>query len=83
MVNSMNWNDRMSKGKAVQKELFPNLTDDEEKVYRRITLKAHGVHIGTLMTELNIPFPHLSTILFSLEMKGLIQQCPGSLCKPL
>ena len=83
MVNAMNWNDRMPKGKAVQKELFPNLTDDEEKVYKRVMLKAQGVHIGTLMTELNIPFPHLSTILFSLEMKGLIQQCPGSLCKPL
>ena len=83
MVNALNWNDRMPKGKAVQKELFPNLTDEEEKVYKRIMLKAQGVHIGTLMTELNIPFPHLSTILFSLEMKGLIQQCPGSLCKPL
>ncbi len=82
MVSALNWNVR-KKGSAVQKELFPDLTDEEEKVYGRIRLKAQGVHISTLMTELNIPYPHLSTILFSLEMKGLIQQAPGSLCKPL
>jgi len=63
--------------------LFPELTDEEEKVYQRIRLKAQGVHISTLMTELNIPYPRLSSILFSLEMKALIKQAPGSLCKPL
>ena len=83
MVSAMNWNDKKSKGSAIQKELFPDLTEDEDKVYQRIRLKAQGVHISTLMTELNIPYPRLSTILFSLEMMGLIKQAPGSLCKPL
>ena len=81
MVNALNWNDR-KKGAPIQKELFPDLSEEEERVYSRIRLKAQGVHISTLMTELNIPYPHLSTILFSLEMKGLIIQAPGSLCKP-
>ena len=83
MVNALNWKVKGSGEPAIQKELFPDLTDQEEKVYSRIRLKAQGVHISTLMTELNIPYPHLSTILFSLEMKGLIKQAPGSLCKPL
>jgi len=81
-VTAMNWNDRKRKGKGIQKELFPDLTKEEETVYKRVSLKAQGVHISTLMTELNIPFPRLTTILFSLEMKGLIVQTPGSLCKP-
>ena len=83
MVNAMNWNDSTRKGVPVQKKLFPDLSEDEDKVYQKIRLKAQGVLISTLMTELNIPYPHLSTILFSLEMKGLILQAPGSLCKPL
>ena len=83
MVNAMNWNDRSLRGSPVQKDLFPDLTEDEAKVYDRIRLKAQGVLISTLMTELNIPYPHLSTILFSLEMKALIKQSAGSLCKPL
>ena len=82
-VNAMNWNDHVLKDAPVQRELFPQLTDEEEKVYQRIRLKAQGVHISTLMTELNIPFPRLSSVLFSLEMKALIKQAPGSLCKPL
>ena len=82
-VNAMNWNEHSLKGVPVQKDLFPDLTEEENLVYQRIRLKAQGVHISTLMTELNIPFPRLSTILFSLEMKALIKQAPGSLCKPL
>ena len=79
---AMNWNERDRKRDVVQKELFPDLTKEEETVYNRIMLKAQGVHISTLMTELNMPFPHLSALLFNLEMKGLIKQSPGSLCKP-
>ena len=83
MVIAMNWYDQTMKGSAIQTELFPELTDEEDKVYQRIRVKAQGVHISTLMTELNIPYPRLSTILFSLEMKALIKQSAGSLCKPL
>lgn len=80
-VNAMNWESKL-KRKPVQKELFPDLTADENRVYQRIRLKAQGVLISTLMTELNMPYQGLSTLLFSLEMKGLIKQTPGSLCKP-
>jgi len=80
-ANAMNWNDSLRK-EPVQKDLFPELTDQENRVYQRVRLKAQGVHISTLMTELNIPYPMLSSVLFSLEMKGLVKQAPGSLCKP-
>ena len=81
-VSAMNWDDGSRKRSVVQKELFPELTAEEEKVYLRVRQKAQGVSIGTLMTELNIPYPRLSSVLFSLEMKALIKQTAGSLCKP-
>ena len=81
-VNAMNWNDKDVKNVPVQKELFPELSNEEKLVYDRIRLKAQGVHINILITELNIPYPRLSTILFNLEMKGLVKQTPGALCKP-
>ena len=81
-VNAMNWNEIAGKNTPVQKELFQELSDEEKVVYERIRLKAQGVHINKLITELNIPYPRLSTILFSLEMKGLVIQTPGALCKP-
>ena len=81
-VNAMNWNETERNRTAVQKELFPELTSDEKLVYDRVSQKAQGVHISTLITELNMPYPRLSSILFSLEMKGLVKQTPGALCKP-
>ena len=81
-VNAMNWNDCETKGKLIQKELFPELTEEEDRVYQRVRLKAQGVHINTLIAELNIPYARLSSILFNLEMKGLVKQTPGALCKP-
>ncbi|MGX8690428.1 MAG: DNA-processing protein DprA [Bacteroidaceae bacterium] len=81
-VNAMNWNECETKGRIIQKELFPELTEEEDKVYQRVRLKAQGVHINTLITELNIPYARLSSILFNLEMKGLVKQTPGALCKP-
>lgn len=82
LVNAMNWNNRNLKNAPIQKELFPELTTDEDRVFKRVRLKAQGVHINTLITELNMPYPRLSSVLFSLEMKGLIKQMPGSICKP-
>ena len=81
-VNAMNWNEKVGKSVPVQKEFFPELTDEEKAVYERVRVKAHGVHLNTLITELNIPYPRLSSILFNLEIKGLVKQLPGALCKP-
>ena len=81
-ANAMNWNEHERMKVPVQKELFPDLTDEEKAVWNRIRLKAQGVLISTLMTELNIPYPKMSSILFSLEMKGLVRQAPGSICRP-
>ena len=83
LVDAMNWSAYNNPGKPVQIELFPELTDEEQKVFDRVRLKAQGVHINTLITELNIPYARLSSIMFSLEMKGLAGMGPGLICKPL
>lgn len=79
---AMNWVGPDGHSTTLQKELFPELTQDEQRVYDRIRLRSQGVPISTLITELNIPFPRLSSILVSLEMQGFIIQSPGSICKP-
>jgi len=81
-VNAMSWDDRANKGVPRQMDLFPDLTDQERAVLERVRLKAQGVHVNTLIVDLNIPYPSLSSILFSLEMKGLVKQTPGALCVP-
>ena len=80
-ANAMNWNQHERRD-PVQKELFPDLTDDERNVWNRVSVKAQGVSISTLMVDLNMPFPKLTSVLFTLEMKGMVKQAPGSIYKP-
>ncbi|HBA13239.1 MAG TPA: DNA-protecting protein DprA [Bacteroidales bacterium] len=79
-VNAMGWSCD-SDNTPLQKTLPFALTDDEQRVFERIGLKAHGVHINTIIVDCNIPYTKLMTVLFSLEMKGLIKTSPGALYK--
>ena len=81
-LSAMNWRTGTYTA-PVQKQLFPELSDDETRVFERIRLKAHGVHLNTIMVDCNIPYIKLTSILFSLEMKGLIKASPGSVYKPM
>lgn len=81
LVTAMGWDCTSRKNAPCQKELFPDLSDIERTVYERIALKAQGVHVNTLIVELNIPYQKLTTVMFSLEMKGLARMSAGSLCR--
>lgn len=81
-LSAMNW--MTGTGSIpVQKQLFPDLSEEESKVYERIRLRAHGVHLNTIIVDCNIPYVKLTSILFTLEMKGLISALPGSVYKSL
>ena len=82
-VDAMNWSSYSNQCKAVQTELFPDLTDEEQVIYDKVNLKAQGIHINSLIAEFNIPYARLSSIMFNLEMKGLARMGPGLICKPI
>jgi len=79
-VTAMGWDNVSRRKTPCQKELFPHLTDIERTVYERIALKAQGVHVNTLIVELNIPYQKLTMVMLSLEMKGLACMSAGSVC---
>ena len=61
----------------VQPELFPNMTDNEKKIYDE--LKTGGdLTMDTLALALDIPVYKLSTVLLQMELAGLITPCPGN-----
>lgn len=75
-VQSMGWGTQKSRSKGVQRTLFPDLTEEEEKVTR---LLAHqgDLHINTLVVEADIPVNRMSSLLFELEMKGVVKPLSG------
>ena len=80
-VKAMNWKPE-APSVPIQKALFNELSEYESKVYERIRQKAHGVHINTIMVDCNIPYVKLMSVLFELEMKGLITASAGYIYKP-
>ena len=80
LLDAMGWENPLaeaSKLKAVQQELFPDLTDEERALVN--TLKnVDDKHINQIAIDANIPYSRASMILFDLEMKGVVKALGGA-----
>ncbi|MDK2837526.1 MAG: processing protein [Bacteroidota bacterium] len=65
-----------------QREIFLNLTEEEEKVCNALN-GTDGMQVNSLAIELNIPVSELFMTLLELEMKNVIQALPGGMYKLL
>ena len=80
LLREMNWDEAAKPAAAplVQRTLFPDLTEEEEKILRLIS-EQKNVQLNFLAIESNLPVSKLSVLLFELEMKGLVRCRPGGL----
>jgi DNA processing protein len=77
IFREMNWNDTQKQRQpVVQRNLFPDLTPEEQAVTKLLTGK-DGTQLNTICIELNMPISQLSPLLLELEMKGVIRCMPG------
>ena len=81
-VKSMNWDDDVKLQRAqqvgIERQLFPDLSTEERQVVS--ALKKHNdLQINMLSVQADIPIAHLTAILFSLEMKGVLKALPGGM----
>ena len=63
----------------IQRQLFPNLNEEEQAVVDRLQRATEGLQINTLVVETNIPVHRISVLLFGLEMKGIIRAQAGGM----
>ena len=83
-VNAMGWNLTNNKTKdVIQRELFPELSEEEKKIVQVLHRNPDGIQINTLVVETNIPINRISAILFELEMKGVIHALAGGVYRLL
>ncbi len=76
LIEAMQWKTTKEKNMPRQKELFPNVTSEEEMILNAI--KAHDeIHINALTTSLNLPVYQILSTLVELEFKGLVHSLPG------
>ena len=80
LVNAMGWQSvaqlQETKNKGIERDLFPDLSDDERLVVQ--TLDATGdLQLNMLSVKTNIPIGSLTALLFQLEMKGIVRPLAG------
>jgi len=75
LAELMNWNNQ-GKPKVVQKQLFINLSVDEQKIVDILQAK-DSVHADELFHHTGLQSSMLAATLLQLEMQGLIKSLPG------
>ncbi len=76
----MGWEPGENKNKVVQKNLFPDLSD-EEKTIVKILEKYPGIPIDKICLKCNMPTSKVSPVLLNLEFMGVLKSLPGKTYK--
>ena len=73
-MTAMGWS--AGKAKAVERQLFPDLTEEERQVVG--VLQANGdMQLNYISVKTNIPVWQLTALLFQLELKGVVRALAG------
>lgn len=66
----------------VQTSFLPDLTNEEQQIFD-VLKKENGLHINQLSVLFGYPVSRLSSLLFALEMKGVVKNIPGGIYKSI
>lgn len=79
-VKAMGWdtecNLRKQMNEGLQQELFPDLTEEEQRIVKALT-GSDSKQINILSIDTAIPIGKLTSLLFNLEMKGVVRLLSG------
>lgn len=64
--------------KAIQKQLFVSLTEEEQKIYEYLQSKEKEL-MDIIALECDFPIFKISSILLNMELKGVVRPLPGKL----
>lgn len=72
----LGWEKENQKDKAIQKQLFMELAEPEQKIYDYL-LKEGKQHLDLIALHCNTPIYKLASTLLNLELKGVVKPLPG------
>lgn len=78
LVDALNWEVPSEQKVPVQKQLFVELNEEEQKIYDYL-LKNGKQYLDSIALECNIPVYKMATLLFNLEMKGVLRPLQGKM----
>ena len=78
LIEALNWDVGTQNKKVIQPQLFMELSDEEQLIYDFL-LANQKQHVDTIALTCKIPVYKLATLLFNLEMKGVLRPLQGKL----
>ena len=74
----LQWNKTEQNPKSVQRNLFIELTESEQKILTLLR-EQNNQHIDNIVQYMQQPFSGVATTLLELELKGVIRSVPGNI----
>lgn len=82
MVKALMWDDderlRKAQKKGIQRDLFPDLSEDEKVIVNALN-EVNDQQLNTLTGNTSLPISRLSSLLFELELKGIVKPLAGGI----
>lgn len=78
LIYMLNWELEQKTKKPVQKQLFVELEQEEQKVYDFLQ-KNGKEQLDSIALQCDLPIYRISSILLTMELKGVIRPMPGKL----
>jgi len=75
-VQAMRWPTQSDRPQAVERQLFPDLTDEEQQV-AALLAQTGDLQLNIISVRTNLPVSRLTALLFQLEMKGVVRPMAG------
>jgi DNA processing protein len=75
-VESMGWKTVAMRPEAVERQLFPDLSPDEQRIVDLLQ-QTNDLQLNMISVRTNIAIGQLTALLFSLEMKGVVKPLAG------
>lgn len=75
-VKAMGWPIDSEKPESVERQLFPDLTDDEQRIVDTL-MKTNDLQLNLISVRTNMPIHQIAALLFQLEMKGVVRPLAG------
>ncbi len=82
MFDQMGWNTSVNTSKPIQRELFIELTEEEEKIFNVLN-NGEPKQVNMIAMELDVPVADLFFTLLELEMRNIVKALPGGVYKLL
>lgn len=77
-MNAIGWHTCQERPQAIERQLFPELTPEEQKVVD-VLQETNDLQINVISVKMSIPIGKVSAILFNLEMKGVVRPLAGGI----